>query len=109
MQTKNRPITPEELKEIQRKYNKDIFIVINGEYYLLKASDPDPITAKIENARKIIKDYDKKHPVFDPYVILSGGETQEEKIYCAAVEFLGKVETAAEEMNEKTTYKINLF
>ena len=109
MQTKNRPITTEELKEIQRKYNKDIFVVINGEYYLLKASEPDPITAKIENARKIIKEYEAKNPVFDPYTILTGGETQEEKIYCAAVKFLGKVETAAEEMNEKTTFSVNLF
>lgn len=109
MQTKNRPITTEELNEIRKKYNKDIFIIINGEYYLLKASDPDPITAKIENAKRIIHDYNERHPDFNPYTIITGGETQEEKIYCAAVEFLGKVEIAAEEMNEKTTYKINLF
>lgn len=109
MQTKNRPITTEELKEIKKKYNKDIFIIINGEYYLLAAPEPDPITAKIENARKIIKEYEAKNGAFDPYVILSGGETQEEKIYTAAVEFMAKVENAAEEMNEKTTYKINLF
>lgn len=109
MQTKNRPITTEELNEIRKKYNKDIFIIINGEFYLLEASDPDPITAKIENAKRIIHDYNEKNPDFNPYTIISGGETQEEKIFCAAVEFLGKVEAAAEEMNEKTTYKINLF
>ena len=109
MQTKNRPITAEELKEIKRKYNKDIFIIINGEYYLLEASDPDPITAKIENAKRIIHEYNEKHPDFNPYTIITGGETQEEKIFCAAVEFFGKVEAAAEEMREKTTFSVNLF
>ena len=109
MQAKNRPITTEELNEIRRKYNKDIFIIINGEYYLLKASEPDPITAKIENAKKIIHDYNEKNPVFDPYTILTGGETQEEKLYVAALEFFGKVENAAEEMREKTTFSVNLF
>lgn len=106
---KEQTITTEQLKEARKHYRKDIYVIINGEYYTLTASDPDPITAKIETAKRIIREYNDSHPDFNPYTIITGGETQQEKIYCAAVEFLAEIENAAEEMNKKTTFSVNLF
>lgn len=106
---KDQTITAEQLKEARKKYHGDIFIQINGEYYLYQETTPDPITARIETARAIVAQYEEENGGFDPFVILSGGETITEKTYCAAIEFLATIDAAAEKYKENTTFKIATF
>lgn len=60
-------------------------------------------------AKEIIEEYEARHGGFDPFVVLSGGENMEEKIYAASVEYVGQIELAYEKFSDKTTFSVRLF